>query len=322
MDQHLIIGTIRTVTVILGALMGGYCLRKSGRASASLATPLNRITLTYVQPSVIGLALWAMKTPDARTLVLPLFGVALIVVMWPVVTLIARLLHMDRADAGPFVTASMFSNVGFTYGTFIAFVALGPQGAALGALYCASFMPTFLTLGFYVGRLYSAQGAGESILQTLVGLAKDGQTRNPILGIIVGLALNLGGVPAPSEAAFIIDIAMPTTTAAFLVAIGLGLHLSAIRTYWRQCVLLHGIKFLVSPALGLLLAVAFGYWQAADHSALKVVFIESATPCAVMVVMLSDVFNLDRKLAGALWLTTNVSAAFLAPIILIIARML
>lgn len=321
MDTDVLIGAIRTMTVILGGLTAGYCLRKSGRARASLGTQVNRLTLTFVQPFVIGIALWSMKPPDLRTLALPLFAFAMIVIMWPVGSVIAGALRMDRPTRGTFVTSSMFSNNGFTYGTFVAFVALGTEGAALGALYCVAFMPTFFTLGFYIGRRYSP-GEQQSILAALWDLARDGQTRNPVLAVAVGLALNYARVPAPTCAPFIIDISMPTTTAAFLFAIGLGLRLSAVKTYWRECAVAHATKFLLAPAVGLGLAFLFGYWQMADHSLLRVAFIQSATPSAIMAVMLSDVFDLNRNLAGALWLATNITSVFLTPVILVIARML
>lgn len=320
-DERLFIDAMRTMTVILGGLIAGYCLRKSGRVAETWAGPVNRATLTWIQPTVICLALWAMKRPDARTLALPIFGIALYVALWPVGAALSRLMRLPRADAGPFTTATMFSNVGFTYGTFLAFAALGAEGAALGSLYCASFMPGVFTLGFFIGRRHSDSGH-DGVLQALAALAKDGQTRNPILGIIAGLALNIADVPKLTESAFIIDIAMPAATAAFLLAIGLGLRLSSVKTYWRQCLVMHGAKFILSPVVGLGLAYLFGYWQAADHDALRVVFIQSAAPVAILGVMLADVFGLNRDLAGALWLTTNVTGVLLAPAILVIARML
>lgn len=321
MDPKLLIDTIRTMTVILGGLTAGYCLRKSGRVPESAANPVNRFALVTIQPAVICLALWLMKPVGLRTLALPLYGVLLILIMWPVASLMGRLQRLNRPALGSFVTAGMFSNVGFTYGTFIAYVALGPTGAALGALYCVSFMPTFFTLGFLVGRRYSHDGGG-SLLQALGQQFADPQTRNPVLGIIAGLTLNLLRVPAPTAGPAIIDVAMPATTAAYLLAIGLGLHLSAVKVYWRECLVAHAVKFALSPAVGLVLAVPFGYWALSDRGPLCVAFIESAAPVAIMTVLLAEMSGLNPKLAGALWITTNVTAVFLAPVILIAARSL
>lgn len=321
MDPKLLTDTIRTMVVILGGLSVGYGLRKTGRLPESAANPVNRFALTVIQPLVIGLALWMMKPVTWQALLLPLYGIVLILALWPVSALVGRCVGLDRPTLGTFVSGSMFSNVGFTFGTFLAYVALGPAGAALGALYCVSFMPTFFTLGFYAGRFYSPDTGG-SMWAALRQQALDPATRNPVLGILVGLTLNALRVKAPAASAAIIDIAMPATTASYLLAIGLGLHLSAVKDYWRECLLLHVSKFVISPVIGLALAIPFGYWAAHDHSSLVVAFIEASAPVAIMSVMLAEMCNLNSNLAGALWITTNVTAVFLAPLILIIARML
>lgn len=315
MEQKLIIDTIRTVTVILGALVAGYGLRKSGRAGPDWGPRVNRLALVWVQPLVIAVALWAMKRPDWQTLALPLFAFAHMVVMWPLGALAARLLPMSRPDRGAFVGSAIFNNQGFTYGTFLAFVALGSQGAALGSVYCIAFMPAFFTFGFYVGRRYSSQG-NQGLWEAVRGMFSDAETRNPTLGILAGLALSALQAPIPPAAPLFIDVAIPATTAAFLLAIGLGLRLSAIRDYWRECLLMHAVKLILSPVAGLLLAVPFGYWALADHSLLKVCFIMCASPVAIMSVMLAQVFELNERLAGALWLTTNLSWTLGAPLIL------
>jgi predicted permease len=320
-DPKLLSDTIITASVILGGLALGYYLRKAGRLPESAANPINRFALIAVQPLVIALALWMMKPVDWQALLLPLYGIVLILAMWPVSALVGRWVGLDRPSLGTFVSGSMFSNVGFTFGTFIAYMAMGPQGAALGSLYCVSFMPSFFTLGFYAGRFYSPTAEG-NMWQALRQQFLDPATRNPVLGIALGLALNAFRIAPPPHSDAIISIAMPATTFSYLLAIGLGLHLSAVKEYWRECLLLHVSKFVISPALGLLLAIPFGYWVMADRSNLAVIFIEASAPVAIMSVMLAEMCTLNPKLAGALWITTNVTAVFLAPVVLIVARML
>jgi len=321
LDSRLLIDVIRTFTVILGGLAAGYCLRKSGRLSEDTGSAINRWAMAYLQPFVSIVALWVMDRPSWQAVALPLYAMVLIIVMWPVGVITARAMGLPGPAKGAFVGSCMFSNVGYTYGTFLAFVAMGPKGAALGSLYCLSFAPVFYTIGFYVGRRY-APGSAHSPWAALLSLLKERHTLYPILSIAIGLGLNLLGVRPPAESAFILDIAIPLVTAVFLVAIGLGLRLSAVRSYWRECVQLHLAKFLISPVLGLALAVPFGYWQAADHTLLRMALIEASAPTAIMAVLLADIFALDRHLAGALWLTTNVTAIFLAPVVLVVCRMI
>ena len=321
MDLRLAIDVIRTFTVILGGLLAGYCLRKSGRLSEETGSAINRWAMAYLQPIVIILALWVMDRPGWREIALPVYAALLIVLMWPVSLGMARALGLPRGGKGAFIGSGMFSNVGYTYGTFIAFVALGPQGAALGSLYCLSFSPLFYTLGFYLGRRY-APGAKHSALAALLGLLRERHTLYPILSIFVGLGLSLSGVPAPAETAFVLDLGLPLVTGVFLIAIGLGLRLSAVRLFWRECLQMHLAKFVLCPTLGLGLAYLFGYFSPGNHALLKLAIIQSTAPTAIMSVLLADLFDLDRRLAGALWLTTNITAIVLAPLVLVIVRLL
>jgi predicted permease len=56
-----------------------------------------------------------------------------------------------------------------------------------------------------------------------------------------------------------------------------------------------------------------------DRTLLQVVFIQSTTPTAIMGLILAQLFDLDEQLANAAWLTTNVAAVALAPVVLAIA---
>ena len=84
MDPKLPSDTIITASVILGGLSLGYALRKTGRVAEAAAVPINRFALIIVQPLVIALALWMMKPIDWQALLLPLYGIVLILAMWPV----------------------------------------------------------------------------------------------------------------------------------------------------------------------------------------------------------------------------------------------
>jgi len=315
-DGKLLIDTIRTMTVILASLTAGYCLRKSGRGTPALATAVNRFTLMFIQPLVIGLALWAMKPPDWRTLALPIYGVALILLLWPFSrSWPGRSPWTARAADLRHLLHVLQRRLHLRHFYRLRGNGRARRSAGLGLLH--ELHARLLHLRFLRGRRYSTaeqQGA----LQALWSTFRDAETRNPILGIAIGLALNLLRVKPLAETPFIIDIAMPLTTAAFLLAIGLGLRLSTVKTYWRECLLLHAGKFLMGPVLGLGLAFAFDYWQIADHSLLKVAFIEAAAPTAIMSVMLADVFDLNRGMAGRAVAHDECYGVFLAPLILMV----
>jgi predicted permease len=239
--------------------------------------------------------------------------------MWPVGHLVGRTMGFNGPTLGSFTIAAMFSNVGITYGTFLCYALLGERGAALGYLYAASFMPTFCILGFWVAEQYGR--GGTSVLAALADTLTHAQSRNPIVGTLLGICLLATGLPRPALAVPIINIMVPATTFAYMFSIGLSMHLGVMVRYWRPAVVMHALKFLVSPVLGL----ALGY-TARLHmlgpDLLPVMFIQSATPVAIMSLVLAQAKSLDLQLANTCWLATNLSAIALAPLWLYIASAL
>ena len=309
------------LSVIVGALALGYTVRKVGLVPARWSGEITRLTMTFLQPLLLALMIWGLETPGWRTSLLPFISAALMFAVWPIGRVLAGLLGLSDRRRGSFVLAAMFSNMGLTYGAFIAYILLGEQGAMLGLIWCIAFSPMLFTVGLMIGRHYGSDGAASArrmITETLV----DPQTRNVLIGFIVGGMLFLFRVPRPEWAAPGVAVFIPFTTGLYLFAIGLSLRLTSVVTYWRECVALSVVKFLITPALALGMAWVLGLWHMPDHTLLKVTFIESATPVAIMGLIATQLFDLDQDLANAGWLTTNLLAIALAPLVLHIAAAL
>jgi len=307
-----------TVIVILAGLLIGWLARHRGMREQH-SPRITRFVLTFGEPIPIALSLWGLKTSDAPAFLLPFLAVVLIVLMWPVGHLVGRRMGFRGPSLGAFVAAAMFSNVGITYGAFLCYALLGERGVALGYLYCSTFMLTFYTLGFWVASRYG-QG-GQSGLEALRVTLTRPESRNPILGVLVGLTLLALQVPRPHVASLLVDILVPCTTFSYMFAIGLSMHLRTMLGYWRPALVMHGLKFIISPILGLGLAyVARLHLLGPDL--LPVMFIEAATPAAIMSLVLAQAKSLDVQLANACWLATNLTAVALAPLWLYIASLL
>lgn len=309
-----------TLFVILSGLFLGWLSRRRGLAREKAPT-ITRLTLTYLEPFPNLLALWGLRAGDAKAFLLPLLGAALILIMWPVGHLMGRLQRLQGPDLGAFVTTAMFSNVGFTFGTFLCYALLGERGVALGTLYTASFMPMLFTVGLFAAGRYSAQ-AGRSGWDLLKDTARRAESRNPILGIFVGLALYGLGVRRPAAAATAVDILVPLTTFIYLFAIGLSLRPRAMLGYWRPAAMLHAVKFLISPIIGLALGFTIGLGHGPNIDLLRVLFIQSAAPAGIMSMVLCQVRGLNVQLAAACWLATNLFAIATVPLWLYIAAAL
>jgi len=306
------------LSVIVGSLGLGYVARKGGLVRAGRSNQITRLTMTFLQPPLVALLIWGLQSPSWRTALLPVMSAALMLAVWPVARALAGLLALDGPRNGSFVLAAMFSNLGLTYGAFICYILLGEQGATLGMIWCISFSPMLFTVGLMIGRHYGSEGA-DPIRRMIRDAFTDPQTRNVLVGLVAGAALFLFGMPRPEWAGPTVDAAIPVSTALYLFAIGLSLRLTSVVTYWRECLALGGVKFLVTPLVALGLAWVVGMWGSPDHTLLKVTFIQSTTPAAIMGLVAAQLFDLDQDLANAGWLTTNLAAIALAPLVLHIA---
>lgn len=309
---------ILMVSVIVGALAVGYAARKLRMLPPALSPKITRAAMIWVQPPLLVLLIWGLEAPGWRVALLPVMGAAIVALMWPIGAMGARLMHLTRPQAGSFALSCMYSNLGLTYGAFVCYILLGEKGAALGMIWCMSFMPMFYTLGFVVARRYG-QEALRTVRETLLDAMREPESRNPLLGLAIGGLLYALGLPRPEGAADVVDVMVPASTGIYLFAIGLSMRLTSVVTYRRECAAIGAVKFAVTPLLGLGLAWLAGYWALEDRALLQVVFIQSTTPTAIMGLILAQIFDLDEQLANAAWLTTNVAAVALAPLILQIA---
>lgn len=306
------------LSVILGALALGYIARKAGLVRARQSRTISRLAMTWLQPPLVALLIWGLEAPSWHTAVLPVILAGLIALNWPLGALGGRLLGLPPARAGAFVLSCMYSNMGLTYGAFVCYILLGERGAALGMIWVLSFMPMFYTLGFFVARRYGGDG-GRSLRETLVETLRAPESRNPLIGFAIGALLFAFGPDRPAIAAAVVDVWVPISTAVYLFAIGLSLRLTSVVTYWRESLAVGVYKFVVTPALGLAIAWLVGYWALEDRALLQVVLIQSASPASIMGLVLGQIFDIDEHLANAAWLTTNLAAVVLAPLLLKLA---
>ena len=214
----------------------------------------------------------------------------------------------------------MFSNQGTTYGTFICYIALGAQGAALATIFVLPFAPMLYLLGFYLAGRYT--GAATSPWQALASAFRHGYSRNPLLGIAVGLLMHLVIPHLPEVGHRAIDVLVPLDTAIQLFAIGATLRFSVIGAYLRPVLLMQVLKFLVTPALGLGLAWAFGLWGQAGNQMVQVILIQCSTPVAILSLVIAQATRLNTDLANSLWITSNLFAVVWAPVVLWVVRLI
>ncbi|HEY3398105.1 MAG TPA: AEC family transporter [Armatimonadota bacterium] len=309
--------TIEAFLVIVLSLAVGYAARKRGRLQSGQAVGVSRAGLTWLTPVVSFLVMWALRPVGWGAAALPMICALCIVLIWLPATLIARRLLSEPREQAAWIISAMFSNQGTTFGVFICFILLGAQGAALGTIYTLPFLPLLYLLGFFIAGRYVASSS--SPWQTCIATFRWGYSRNPLLGVLLGLLAHVVA-PPPAVALRMIDVLVPLDTAIQLFAIGGNLRLSALGQYVRPIVVMHVVKFVLTPLLGLGLAALLGLWGQADNQLVKIVLIECSAPVAILSIVVAQCTGLKVDVANSLWVTTNLFAAAWVPVLLWVAR--
>jgi predicted permease len=76
------------------------------------------------------------------------------------------------------------------------------------------------------------------------------------------------------------------------------------------------IKFLLNPVISLFLVWVLGYFGMHSTLPLRVAFVESFMPTAILAVVLSKLFRLNEDLANASWILTTILMVPLIPVII------
>ena len=119
------------------------------------------------------------------------------------------------------------------------------------------------------------------------------------------MLLHWSRLPRPAVCESVNHVLIPIETGLYLMAIGSQLHLPRPSRRWvAPVVVMCAIKFLYTPAVGWLISRVLGL----DGLARFVVLLQASMPVAISPLMLPMLFGLDRRLSGALWLSTTLIA--------------
>lgn len=307
------------ISLIAGSIGAGYIARRLGLAER-IARILMWFVMTVPYTIVSFLAIWVLQF-SRELLVLPLFGMIVLTAGVGAGAGIARLLRMKRPQAGAFVLTAGASNLGFTMGSFVNFALFGVQGLAVAQLY-TSFWEFGMVFVLYPVARHYGYATGAPLWRLIVDNFRDPRAL-PLLAAICGLTLNLTGVPRPAFVADIhlVDILIIFGTVVAFFTTGLRLHFEQIGVHRLLYPIVAGIKFLFLPAVGaglvaFMWAIGVPLVNPADAPAWKVVLIQASTPTAIYAVVISNLFNLDDKLASIVFvINTATYLAIVLPII-------
>ncbi len=310
--------------ILFGMLMlslptiAGYVSRSRGLLPETTAVKITRFAVVWLGTPILILTMWHLELAGGRLFWLPVIGIGVALISLGAGLLMAGRFRLEKRSRGSFVISSSISNLGETFGGLLAFILMGQQGFGLATLYALFFQPYTFSALFWIAGRYSSRSE-EGLISYF---RHNPDLLLPMLAIAVGLIFNLSGLPEIEILVKANSVLIPLSSAVWLYAIGMRLHISSIHRFRRIIPAYFILKFILSPVVALLLAWAIGIWNWEIREPLRVIFIESITPAAVFSMAIPMIFDLDVDLAGALWLTSTIVAVALVPVIMLVAAML
>ncbi len=305
------------VTGITIAAAFGYLARKKNWIDEAWAGPLMFYTVIFGWTPASALVLW--KLPLQWSLVaLPILSTLMPVLLAPFGYLFARLHKLDPKSAGTFIVAAGISNIGFTMGGFVCYCLFGDYGLGYANLFCASWALPYVGLYYPLARRFGDPDARLSVRFILRSFFD--MRSLPILGSIIGLAVNLLKTPMPDfiSVFHVVDLLIIGSVIVSFATVGLQIHFSHLAQKKILHLSLAAVKFCITPALMVpVLFLAQILFGDLPLLARKVVYIQAFMPTAVFTVIISNLFHLNPRFASMLFFVNT--AIFLALVLPVIA---
>jgi len=307
------------VGLIVVASASGYAARRLRWCSESAAQRIMLATIVFGYPAAGMLPVWVLPIRWSDVW-LPIQCVLVTFVCFGIGLVVARLHRMVARDAGVYAYAAAHSNMGFTLGGFICLRLFGEEGLGFATIYVTLWNIVMMGFFFPLAGAFAGRDVRFGVGQFLRALLDIRCL--PLAGILVGLGLNVAGVPRPDWIGrwHVPEVFVMVCTAAMFFVIGLRLHFSQLREHLSACASLSVIKFGAAPLVAVaLLTLAGKAGVAVGELQAKVVIVESLMPMALFAVAAANLYGLNGRLASLLFVVnTGMFLVLVLPVIVLI----
>lgn len=274
----------------------GILLRPKLKESAAVARAVIMINLVFLEPVIVLWATW--KIPLSADLVaLPLAGLLLVGAGFAAGVVGSRILSLEDADRKTFTITSSLANHGYTMGGLVCYMMLGETGLGLSSLFAFYFVPfTFIVIFSYAAGSRDRENPLKLMRRLLF------QRRNlPLAATVIGLLLNLSGVPRPEVALSITPLVI-VTVLLYYFSLGLTFEMTAVTGNIPHHLLIAFLKFILLPVATFITLEIAGIQKPVS----TVIMIQSFMPAAVYSVITSVLFRLNTSMASAIFVINTV----------------
>ena len=298
------------LVVLVGGLASGYLAGSRFGLPEHFAKKIMTVVVVSFNWLIALLVIWPMQL-TAELIWLPIVGIVTMLAITALSTAVFSFLgRLDRKSRLTLILAGSLSNQGYTGGAFICYALFGTTGLGLANIYPVFWIPTAYLIFFPLLKIYELRTSGSD---TKFKLNQVLDFRFLVIpAVTAAIILNLADVKSPAFIAefHIIDIFVYIASSLAFFAIGLRVKLSRLRSYINLYFPLVVVKFILTPAIALLIIWLLALTgQSLTSLVQKVIIVLSVTPSAVLMVTMSNVFDLDGPLASALWVVTMAAFA-------------
>ena len=210
----------------------------------------------------------------------------------------------SHAVTGTLLLASAFPNATYL-GLPVLEASLGSWARSIAIQYdLFACTPLLLSVGILLAQRYGGTSDGIHPLRNLLRVP-------PLWAAIIGVGLNLGGVPLPDLVGGTLDMLAAGVIPLMLFSLGLALRWGeGLRGRWQLLLPVVLIQLLLTP----LLVLALAQGTVLQGEVLTAVVLEAAMPSMVLGIVLCDRYRLDSGLYAMAVSSTTVASMLSLPL--------
>ena len=281
----------------------GYTL---GRTHVGQAHFLTALSIQVLIPALVFYALTTSTLPRAAFAQISGFIVMQFLILALVVWLAARLGKWGRVRTAGLLFATQMSNAG-NAGLPLAFFAWGQPGLNAAVGFFAIYAVLVALLSVYIGARASAGSANPA--RALL--------RQPVTyAIIVGLLLNLFGVPLPTPIAKAAELLANGAISMMLLLVGLQLAEVQLGAEFRDITFATTVRLLVAPILAWGSASVLGLEGVVRQTSILL----ASLPTAVSAAVWATEFGTDPALVSSVVVVTTLLSIITITGLLVLLR--
>lgn len=287
-------------TDLIAPLIAGYIAYRRRLISDALCNAIIRFNIIIMATLLALLSFWVMPL-SYHLLWLPLFSALYMLVPGVIAMLTFARRHKEPLSRGAYYMSAMLTNIG-TIAGLSAFILYNEAGFAYVQIVSSFQVGLLVLICFPLAALFRAKASAEK-QRVRLSLRELFLTPNqvPVLGLIVGLSLNLFGIerPAVLGTAFQSLIHLGAWTALFPV--GCLVDFSRAQPYIKKTADLVPLRFIFTPVLFFALCrLLFD-----DPVLIGSLLLIAAAPTAINAVLTARLYQLNVDLTIASFLVTT-----------------